>query len=234
MEYYKIFSLESLYVVVDGIHYTEEWRWIPGYEGHYQVSSFGRIKSFKKGIVKIRKQHKDDKGYLVITFSMDCKPSAAKVHRLVMLAFKGDSTLYVDHIKEIKTYNCIWNLQYLNNRANVTKSIQVNRELPTGVLLHGKRYSAKIVVNGVQVPLGCFDTPEEASDKYQVALADIENIEKHRVAKRLSKYGRGVYMDPYGKFVARIPGGKQIGRFPTAVAAREALEDHHEKQKPSQ
>ena len=45
----------------------EEWRDIKGYEGAYQVSSYGRIRSFKNNKVKVLKAQYHYKGYLFVT-----------------------------------------------------------------------------------------------------------------------------------------------------------------------
>ena len=52
MEYYKNLSLRDISEIIDGVLYVEEWRDIKGYEGYYQVSNFGRIKSLKREINK--------------------------------------------------------------------------------------------------------------------------------------------------------------------------------------
>lgn len=46
MEHHKNFSLENITETIKGISYVEEWRDIIEYENRYQISSFGRIKSF--------------------------------------------------------------------------------------------------------------------------------------------------------------------------------------------
>lgn len=46
--YYKNISLKNISANIEGIHYVEEWRPISGYEGCYEISSFGRIKSLAR------------------------------------------------------------------------------------------------------------------------------------------------------------------------------------------
>lgn len=48
MEHWKNLSLKNVYAEINGIWYNEEWRSIPDYEGIYEASSFGRIKSLKR------------------------------------------------------------------------------------------------------------------------------------------------------------------------------------------
>ena len=76
----------------------EEWKDIKGYEGIYQVSDLGRVKSLhrvvshaKSGILTIKermlKNIQDTKGYYQVRLSKDGKVTVKKVHQLVSIAF---------------------------------------------------------------------------------------------------------------------------------------------------
>src|SRR4051812_885044 len=95
-------NLENLVEVVEGVTYYEEWKWIDGYEGDYQISSFGRVKSFvvtSKG--RIRKGVPAD-GYLQVQLKgrSDGSQETKKIHRLVALYFipNPDNLPEVNHI----------------------------------------------------------------------------------------------------------------------------------------
>jgi hypothetical protein len=76
----------------------EIWKDIKGYEGMYQVSNLGRVKSFKKGKESILK-NRENRGYKSICLSIgDNKFKGFSVHRLVALAFLGENNLPVNHI----------------------------------------------------------------------------------------------------------------------------------------
>ena len=104
----------------------EEWRSIPGYEGLYEVSSYGRVKSLERyksnngGIQlikeKILKPHNTKKGYLTVQFSN----KIFKVHRLVAQAFipNPDNLPMVNHLDEDKTNNRVENLEWCNRKYN--------------------------------------------------------------------------------------------------------------------
>lgn len=73
---------------------AEIWKDIKGYEGSYQVSNLGRIKSLKKqkGFYKkdkntFLKKNKDKYGYLKVVLSKNKKLKNFTVHRLVAEAF---------------------------------------------------------------------------------------------------------------------------------------------------
>ena len=107
----------------------EVWKDIPNYEGHYQVSNLGRVKSCDRKIKHPRGGFKFQKGYLsklgfdnngyrIIRIVKDKVGETYRVHRLVMLAFCGDSNLFVDHINHIKSDNRLENLRYVTPKEN--------------------------------------------------------------------------------------------------------------------
>jgi hypothetical protein len=82
----------------------EIWKDVPSYEGLYQVSNLGRVKSLKFGKEKILKSGTNTKGYFyVILCNKNTQPFS--IHRLVMRAFVGESDLQVNHKNGIKTDN---------------------------------------------------------------------------------------------------------------------------------
>lgn len=100
---------------------TEQWKDIPGYEGLYQVSDQGRIKS-----LSFRRSGKPQpltlstlpSGYMQATLSKYGKLKMHYVHRLVLLAFVGPSPLTVNHLDGTKNNNCLSNLEYLSHTEN--------------------------------------------------------------------------------------------------------------------
>ena len=101
----------------------EVWRDIEGYEGLYQVSSEGRVKSLGRKWRKserILKPSMDRDGYLQVVLCAGGKPKTLKVHRLVCQAFheNPDNKPQVNHINEIKTDNRASNLEWATAREN--------------------------------------------------------------------------------------------------------------------
>jgi len=98
----------------------EEWREIAGYEGLYEVSDAGRVKSFKRSTPKILKPNINPSGYPKVTFWKKGKESKKYVHRLVAGAFLLDFTkdLLVDHRNGDKLINNLSNLRMVNPSGN--------------------------------------------------------------------------------------------------------------------
>ena len=109
----------------------EEWRDIKGYEGLYQVSNEGRIKSLERianrsdGKVeilkeKIRKLTKDKDGYLCVPLVKELKRKFCKVHRLVAKAFidNPDNLPEINHKDECKSNNSVENLEWCDRKYN--------------------------------------------------------------------------------------------------------------------
>lgn len=96
--------------------YIELWKWIPGYEGLYMVSTHGRVK--RNG--KIRKQSTYKSGYMYVGLHKNGKGKNWKIHRLVALAFipNPDNLPEVNHKDENKTNNHVSNLEWCDRTYN--------------------------------------------------------------------------------------------------------------------
>lgn len=106
----------------------EIWRAVPGYEGLYEVSSLGRVKSLPRGKQwPYRQTHNNIRvlrlkanGYLFVNLSKNNEVKWIAVHRLVAMAFLPNplGLPCVNHKDENKLNNCVENLEWCTYRYN--------------------------------------------------------------------------------------------------------------------
>lgn len=98
----------------------EIWSPINGFDGEYEISSFGRVKSLKSGI--ILRQYEDRGGYLEVHLRKHSKKYHKKIHRLVAEAFLPNPNNYleVNHKDENKKNNRFDNLEWCTHQYNST------------------------------------------------------------------------------------------------------------------
>ena len=102
---------------------NEVWRDIDGYDGMYQVSDLGRVRSKHSGEWKVLRASKNNRGYLVVTLHKDGKQKTANVHRIVAQAFipnDDESKTQINHINECKDFNKVSNLEWCSAQYNTT------------------------------------------------------------------------------------------------------------------
>lgn len=108
----------------------EIWKNIENYEGLYQVSNLGNVKSLPRNTTKgkLLKPTKSRNGYLRVVLCKNNKKKAFLIHRLVASAFipNEENLPQVDHRDNDKTNNKAENLQWISNVEN-------NRKKETGI-----------------------------------------------------------------------------------------------------
>lgn len=112
----------------------EEFKSVRGYEGLYEVSNMGIVRSVEREVItskgiriyksKILSPGIQKSGYLYVTLSKEGKSKTFRVHRLVAEAFlpNPDNLSDVDHIDEDKSNNSIENLRWLAHKENSSRS----------------------------------------------------------------------------------------------------------------
>ena len=110
----------------------EIWKGIKNYEGLYEVSNKGRVKRLERVTTdkngkdyhlkeKILKDHLNSYGYLIVNLYNKDGGKQLRVHRLVAEAFipnPNNNKPQVNHKDEIKTNNCIENLEWMTCKEN--------------------------------------------------------------------------------------------------------------------
>lgn len=103
------------------IYTLEAWRNVEGYEGLYQVSNFGKVRSLITNRILKPFQTKD--GYLRIKLSKDGNKKMFYIHRLVATAFLSNEEELpeIDHINNDRSDNRVANLQWISHVENLRK-----------------------------------------------------------------------------------------------------------------
>lgn len=168
----------------------EEWRDIKDYEGYYQVSNLGRVKSLarviesKSGYWYAKREEflngsVDSNGYILITL-INKNKKHKRLHQLVAEAFLNHTPnghkIVVDHIDNDKSNNRVDNLQLITTRENNSKDKKNKTSKYTGVSWNKKsnKWVAHIKINGKSKHLGYFENEDEASEAYQKALRNLD------------------------------------------------------------
>ena len=133
---------------------TEIWKNIEGYEGKYQVSNLGRVKSMI-GQEKVLHPKKHRNGHLQIGLHKDKKRKTMYIHRLVAQAFipNPDNLPCVNHKDENPSNNNVDNLEWCTQKYNCNYGTRVDRIMETKKQQYKKiykysfnEYSIKIIV----------------------------------------------------------------------------------------
>lgn len=119
----------------------EIWRDIEGYEGYYQISNLGRVKSLERDVYKSngdfhrRKKEKiktpkiTSDGYSAVTLSVDCNNRTFSVHSLVAHAFIpkpcSKESLEINHKDTNRKNNRMDNLEWVTHKENVAYSVSL-------------------------------------------------------------------------------------------------------------
>lgn len=165
------------------IHMENEiWKDIAGYEGLYQISSFGNVKSLLRTVdrgvsgllvikEKILKVGLDNAGYYHVSLCKNNKGVTLKIHRLVAINFI-ENKLNVDevnHIDRNKLNNNISNLEWVSKRENCTHR-EINKNWTSNYVgVHKSsgrnKWTAAIRVNNKVIRLGNYSTELEAYNR---------------------------------------------------------------------
>lgn len=170
MEIWKNLSLEDM----EG----EIWKDVVGYEGLYQVSNLGRVKSFnykhlKK--TKILKQQLKHQGYLELLLTKDKISRYIGVHRLVAMAFisNPNNKPQVDHINTIRHDNRVENLRWATQSEQLKgnlitwerfrkNTVKTSKENIKKAIESNKRKVICVTTNKI------FNSINEASEFYEI------------------------------------------------------------------
>ena len=153
---------------------VEIWKDIKGYEGLYQVSNIGRVRSLKRNNTdgKILKQCINKDGYLRVDLSKNNIKSTKRVHRLVAETFidNAKNLPVINHKDENKTNNKVTNLEFCTHQYNSTyKKINIRKGL-------AQRKPIVQLKNNIQIKI--WDSATSASKELRISRGNIVSVLK--------------------------------------------------------
>lgn len=171
---------------------TEQWKDIKGYEGLYQVSNKGRVRSLKKwnvgkglfeDCITILSPTDNGHGYQIVSLHKDRQRKNHYVHRLVAEAFIENCSNYevINHIDHNRKNNNVENLEWCTQEYNINYSKHLlrrpkkNAHLPTtGEKYITQRKSTgryRLIINHKEY--GTFKTLEQAVKRRNEILSEV-------------------------------------------------------------
>jgi len=160
----------------------EVWKDIPEFEGLYQASNLGNIRSLnykKTGKSNVLKTPVNSRGRKICTLYFNGKKNSFYTYVLVAYSFLNHkpktSKLVIDHIDNNKENDKLFNLQIITVRENTSKDRKgISKHI--GVTWHKatNKWMAQIQINGNKKYLGVFTDEKEAAQAYQNELNKIK------------------------------------------------------------
>jgi hypothetical protein len=242
--------------IANNMNNAEIWKDIPGYEGMYQVSNMGNVKSLSREILnggkypmttkeKILTLTPNSRGYLQVSLNKNGVTKNMKVHILVAMTFlnhKPDGTqkIVVDHINNDKLDNRVLNLQLISQRENTSKDKKGGTSQYTGVCWDKSKnkWKTEIKIDDKKKHLGYFTDEYEAHLEYEKALKMYHegDLSFMKPKEFRSKYKGVSWHKKNNKWIARITiNGKRkhLGSFTDEYEAhltyQKALNEHKNK-----
>ena len=115
------------------------WKSVPNYEGFYEVSNNGQVRSVDRFVQfngtlslvkgKAKNIRLDTYGYAVVSLSKNGVEKTMKVHRLVAMAFipNPENKPCIDHVNTIRTDNRVDNLRWVTSKENSNNRLTLKR-----------------------------------------------------------------------------------------------------------
>ncbi len=181
--------MKNLYLLPTDKPSEEVWKDVIGYEGLYQVSNFGNVKSLgnefsrKERFLKLSPQ---SRGYLTVVLQKNATRKTVLAHRLVAehFIYNIESKSQVNHIDGDKTHNIVSNLEWVSHRENLDHAIKNNLTLKGEENRNSKLKDVDVIKIHSLLQKGV--TTKELSETYSVSYSTIHGIRTNRYWKHLN------------------------------------------------
>lgn len=155
----------------------EIWRDIEGYEGRYQISNRGRVKSLTRN--KIMRLKAQRHGYKRIGLRTGSDPQKFyMVHRLVAQAFvpNPNNKAEVNHIDGDKANNTSTNLQWVTTSENALHAYKLGLRKPTNGTINGQCKLTESDVFAIRKRVASGETQRRVAQDYDISFQTVNDI----------------------------------------------------------
>jgi hypothetical protein len=167
----------------------EIWKDVKGYEGLYQISSYGIVKSLPREWYAHGVKHSHNGriitaiingGYKKVALTKNSITKSYSLHQLLAINFlyhrPNETNLVVDHIDNNRLNNSLDNLQLISQRENSSKDVKNATSKFTGVswCKNKNKWQSCITINKKLKHLGYFDCELKGHLAYKKALKEIQ------------------------------------------------------------
>ena len=176
---------------------TEEWLPIRGYEGLYEASNLGRVRSLGRTVThiwrgkpktitrpeKMLAPYEDEDGYLRLRLCNEAgKPRNVGVHRAVALAFipNPHGLPQVAHLDHDRKNNAPGNLKWATNAENHQDSVVVHRYAGSGPVKDGKRTMTAEIVLDIRARYAAGDGLAQIARALEMRIETVTKIAKRQ------------------------------------------------------
>lgn len=166
----------------------EKWIDIPGFDGIYQISSMGNVRSNKWGYWLVLKKQDNGCGYLTVNLKYNNKEKRISVHRLVANSFINNpfNKKYVNHKNFNRKDNRMINLEWVTFQENMDHAAK-HGKFNAGEKCHFSKLTNDIIIKIRKEYKPRIITQMELANKYNVNRATIGYIVTNKTWKSLLK-----------------------------------------------
>jgi hypothetical protein len=160
----------------------EIWKDIPEYEGLYQISNLGRIKSLH-GKGRIMSLILNGKGYYCVHLCKNGNQTTHYIHTIIAISFLNHKScgykFVINHIDGNHINNNLHNLEIVTHRENTSTCFRKNKDTFSSKYIgvswdkSRSKWMTRIQINGKTKHLGYFSLEIDASEAYQKELSKL-------------------------------------------------------------
>jgi len=165
---------------------NEIWKDIEGFNGIYQISNLGKVKSFKNNQINILKNYINNSGYPEVNLRKNKKKKHLTIHRLIAVYFidNPNNLPEVNHLDGDKTNYSISNLEWSTHANNIQHAYDTGLQpLPLGEKNSAAKLTEKQVIEIRAIDLSI--SSAKVAKQYNIGKTAIKDIRARKTWKHI-------------------------------------------------